>query len=846
MVPMEADLQNALMAKWYRKTVHASHVIDDMEGKGNWAVVGATEISYTRERCWGGQQSLRMRHSLRNEGHYRKSRTKWDSFSSSQGGDAAMELRFDTPQDWTAWNRVSLWVYVHKSAVPNHCFYLRLMCENEPKDATSPRPAHFVHDLKQGEWNQVLWEIGNLTRDKVNAFRIGQILYGAEGGRDGTVAYDFDQLELQQVDADQFEGWEVERGQIAFCHVGYRPGDAKIAMMNVQDAGERFEVVDEAGQVAFSEGVRIVRNRRGTFAELDFSAFASAGRYALRCGTVQSRPFAISEEVWLSPIAKALNFYFCQRCGHAVPGIHGECHQDVFGFHGEVRKCVNGGWHDAGDLSQGIFRTAMSVLAMMRLAETVGGENGRAIVNEATWGLKWILKTRFGGGYRMGWTTLRIYTDNVTGSCDDVVTPASNNPWENYLAAAAECEASRVLAASDAELARQALETAVLDWQDATATIAARGTVGNYLELAWAVSSSVLLHQATGEMRFLDEAIHSGRLLLECQETRFVDGIPIAGYFCADGQRKAPLHFHHAAFEEAPLIALGLLCERLPEHEDWIHWYAAAAMHSEYFLKRGSRSAAPYHHLPNSVWSRAEIEAQPEPRRDAMRRQFEEGTKLDANHALRTFPIYVDNQFHGNTHTQLSQTWALAEAARLRHDAAGMALVGRQLEWVFGGNPFAQSMMYGEGYDFAPAFAYCLKNIVGSLMVGMDSMHGDTPYWGPNNEATFKEIWVEPVNRFLGTMSVYLAKAKSRPGLEVRAIADGREVRISIRGCEGKKVRVRAYNMTLRELELPAGHERTCELQVVDADRPWVVVADAEGVERAEAIGARAGDLAAE
>ena len=64
--------------------------------------------------------------------------------------------------------------------------------------------------------------------------------------------------------------------------------------------------------------------------------------------------------------------------------------------------------------------------------------------------------------------------------------------------------------------------------------------------------------------------------------------------------------------------------------------------------------------------------------------------------------------------------------------------------------------MYGEGYNFAPHFAYCLKDVVGALPVGMDSMSGDRPYWpGANTEATYKEIWVEPVSRLLGTLASF-------------------------------------------------------------------------------------------
>jgi hypothetical protein len=105
----------------------------------------------------------------------------------------------------------------------------------------------------------------------------------------------------------------------------------------------------------------------------------------------------------------------------------------------------------------------------------------------------------------------------------------------------------------------------------------------------------------------------------------------------------------------------------------------------------------------------------------------------------------------------MASTWALAEASSLRNDKAGMELVRQQLQWVLGNNPFGQSLMHGVGYDFAPLFTECSRNIVGALPVGMDCISGDQPYWPATNMATFKEMWVEPTNRFLDALSVYLS-----------------------------------------------------------------------------------------
>jgi len=314
----------------------------------------------------------------------------------------------------------------------------------------------------------------------------------------------------------------------------------------------------------------------------------------------------------------------------------------------------------------------------------------------------------------------------------------------------------------------------------------------------------------TGDEKYKKQAVLFGNLLLQCKEHSFVNGIPITGYFYTSTNRQKVIHKKHTALEEASMIALAMLCKEIPEHENWMDWYSSAVLFSEFFMKRGSVIAAPYNLLPNSVYTKAEMMGDKnEQIRATNLQQFNDGTPLNEESVLRTFPITRDNLFHGNTNVQLSGTWALAEAARLRNDSDGMKLVGKQLEWVFGANPFGQSLMYGVGYDFAPKFAYWLKDIVGALSVGMDCRSGDKPYWPATNSATFKGIWMEPVNRFLGAVSVYAsqyqtisAKQESGKDIEIHTetVQSGKgvvSIIISITGNGKREIEIKAFNARL-------------------------------------------------
>jgi hypothetical protein len=150
--------------------------------------------------------------------------------------------------------------------------------------------------------------------------------------------------------------------------------------------------------------------------------------------------------------------------------------------------------------------------------------------------------------------------------------------------------------------------------------------------------------------------------------------------------------------------------------------------------------------------------------------------------------------------------------------------------------------MYGVGYDFAPQFAYCLKDIVGSLPVGMDCMSGDMPHWCATNTATSKEIWVEPVNRFLGAVSIYAAYeqisgSQGKNGKQILMKAettrsDNGDVTINVTftGSGKHEIDIKTFNSSAnpdkRRISLSANKPDNIkvELKVTDINKPYIAV----------------------
>ncbi len=167
---------------------------------------------------------------------------------------------------------------------------------------------------------------------------------------------------------DHVEGWDVAPGKIAFSGSGYTTGSSKTAIASDLAAHE-FSVTDwAAGKVVLTKPVKQTTSPLGKYQVLDFSEVRGPGKYVINAGDIQTRPFRIGDDAWVESIWKAINFMYSERCGTEIPGIHGRCHQDIYTTHDDRRIVVNGGYHDAGDLSA-TGNTPGMVYALLSLAD---------------------------------------------------------------------------------------------------------------------------------------------------------------------------------------------------------------------------------------------------------------------------------------------------------------------------------------------------------------------------------------------------------------------------------------------------------------------------------------------
>ena len=757
------DFVHSAELGWLQKPVRARRVLDDMSEPARWRFSGTGRMSFPAAPALGAMRVLRVDVQTF-AGPPAPTRSRLSSVNIQRDFDG---------DDWSAYNRLSLWIRPEFAGVPT--LPLQIVMHNAGVERVPDRydrEGHHYVTLARGGWTQVVWEIEPLARDRVTRLEIGYFLNKMLAHPADRVAFEIGRVELQRVEPDHHTGWEVAPGRIAFSHSGYQRGTAKSAIASTLTA-PTFDLVridDRAlGDVVLRKPVQVVRTPRGVFQQMDFSELDAPGTYVLRAGDVTTRPFAIGDDVWKASIWKTLNFFYGNRCGFAVPGVHGVDHLDWMATHGDERITMSGGWHDAGDLSQGVINTGEGTYAMFALAEQVAARGDdpalvARLLEEATWGLAWVLRVRFPGGYRIGFGSHNYWTNNIVGDADDRIVAAKNNPNANYIAAAAGAIAARVLKDRDPALAARSLAIAEDDWEHAIVGIEGPSTwhtpafAASRMELAAiGVTASLDLHRVTGRQRYLDKAVELARIIVASQQVARVGAsLPLSGFFYTGPDRDTLFHQFHRAADQAPIAALAQLVEALPSHPDWMRWYATVARYADY-QKRTAAITAPYEMLPAYVYRLADsVHVPPTGDRyggspDAFAAQVRAGTPMGGGWYLRAHPVWYSRR--GNYGVLLSQAKGLSTASRLRRDRAGLDLAHRQAQWIVGRNPFVQSTMYGEGYDWAQQYSVSSGDFVGTLPVGMQSRGmTDLPYWPSQNMYVYKEVWVHPNIRWLWLM----------------------------------------------------------------------------------------------
>lgn len=215
---------------------------------------------------------------------------------------------------------------------------------------------------------------------------------------------------------------ENQNSWIRINQLGYLPVSRKTAVFISKDQFkiQNFGLIDkQTGKTVFKGKARMEEGSgwgMRTAARLDFSEYTRSGTYFLKYGETLSPVFRIDKKVFEGISGFLLKYMRQQRCGFN-PYFRDSCHiHDGFiADHptrsGEVID-VTGGWHDATDYLQYVTTSANAVYHLLlswsdhpgawgdeyQANGLPGSNNIPDIIDEAIWGMEWLLKMNPGYG----------------------------------------------------------------------------------------------------------------------------------------------------------------------------------------------------------------------------------------------------------------------------------------------------------------------------------------------------------------------------------------------------------------------------------------------------------------
>ena len=771
--PLPLDDSKSFETSALQKKVLYSEPLAKKKGIEGWVHDGVGLMGFSNEKTVTGQGSIKIEFPT-----FTGKRAQGPPSDPDYATYGNCRIRFDAEKaDWEKYNRIAFDIYPDCDGA--RVVNLNLSFEN---DQTSKKPgvqsASHLINLVNKQWNRCLLSLDEFQRDKVKEISFSCSIKGKDRTTGDRSVYYIDRIELQQIEnPEPVSGWMPGKDKIIYSTTGYKANESKSAIITVDGTSDEtpFNLIDASeGSIVYSGKVSTVETTIGTFRLADFTPYDTPGQYILKVADVETPPFAINDNIWENSLWRVLNYIFCQRCGYPVPGIHGTCHTDLCSKHDGKMISYAGGWHDAGDLSQQTLQTGDVTFALLEAYNKLKDKNAllaARMLEEAEWGLEFVLRNRYGDGYRASSVGLLIWLDGIFNSLDDIATVRVQNlAFDNFLYAAYEAYAAMTID-RDPSLQEYLLRIAKEDFDFAMQRHKEAG-FGEFIHfyehsyntsesqymatISWAAS---MLYKLTKEPQYAELAAEYIRYTLDCQRKEPLgDKDKTNGFFYRDKTKKSIVHYIHQSREQVYMQAMTLLCETQPHHPDYPKWAESIRLYADY-LKGLMKYTAPYGMLPSGVYHIDEHKDSvsfyhlhlwpPKNAEELYIEQVKKGVKLDKEHYVKRFPVWF-SIFNGNTAIHLSTGKAAAICGKFLNDHELMRIGLEQMYWTVGKNPFGQSLIYGEGYNYPQMDSFSSGEIVGEMPVGIRSLDNeDIPYWPQTNNACYKEVWVTSAGKWI-------------------------------------------------------------------------------------------------
>jgi hypothetical protein len=530
---------------------------------------------------------------------------------------------------------------------------------------------------------------------------------------------------------------------IAISHVGFRPHETKRVIVRGQNL-HSFQMRDISSGPSFriERPLRPVTSDLGPALDGDFSDVTRQGLYQIRAGNELSPPFFIRPDAWRRFLPMVLSYHHAQRCGIAIPNVHDVCHLD------DARRRDNGmhvdstgGWHDAGDLRKWMSATMMNAFGLLGIARHLGprwdlaGSGLAPIEEELRWGNSYFLKMQdtdgrvwadVGGGVN-GDNSDNHWTDNIAGTSDDRYLNAAKNGLVQAMFTAMQAWYAQHFKTADHDYSSKCLNAGKRCWES-------NSHEGDTAELGWWTLAAVELHRATGDDQIRRAAAQLTTSLIGLQQKQAESGNGVSGFWPMSTKNTEP--YKNPVHGALPPFAVLEAARAFPDNAAAKDWRAAVRLYIEgYVAPLCHRSA--YGVMPFGVFRGSPTTEHYRPlTRDLTYRFF--------------MPVRKQFWWLGVNSHLASHALLLATASSEFNESSWRGLAYRQLEWIFGANPFGATLASGIGVREPYPHSRYVGVIPGGIMNGICGNTDDEPVLDTSFSGNWRtnEYWSPQVAYF--------------------------------------------------------------------------------------------------
>jgi hypothetical protein len=547
--------------------------------------------------------------------------------------------------------------------------------------------------------------------------------------------------------------------------VGYLPGSVKTCLLKT-DATTPFQVIEiTSGNVVFKGNLVPSEGDFGSYAVADFSKLTKEGRYYLLADTVRSYPFSISNTVYQHQMNDVLNYFSKQRCGASETGYLSPCHtDDGLRVDNGKHQDVTGGWHDASDLRKWVSATLYGVIGLARAYDLESQQYHKAILDEIRWGNQYFLKMQEPAGYVMDFVGGDLkqhsdnnrWTDNIygkEGSDIKLVKPNAGTSPQMTLAAreyddriiqtqpvemsaqfnfiGAEAMVARITAAVDPVYSKKCLDAArkCYEWTSKYKTDSSTINAGAALQAA------LEMYKTTKQNIYRQRATELADALKKMQSG---GDDAVSGFFTVSVENKEP--YKNIWNGCQAFIGLCDMVKIFSSDKNVQMWKTMVSNYANKYLKAFS-SKSNFGIVP---WGLYENE---DPG----------GNRKIGKFWYRYFMQPEQEWWVGINSNIASAGIGLLKASSVLNDQQLKATAQKQLDWIFGSNPYNSSTMLGAGYNHPQHFAGSsflptVPLIDGAVVNGLGGDHNDMPVIG-KGDWQVSEYWTPMVAYTLWLMA---------------------------------------------------------------------------------------------